>query len=213
MAHRGTHSSATGPAPNTAGPHKSDLLNKLDPRVDSDLSESRGTTGTTGTTGRHTTTGTTGHTTTGTGAAVLAALTEPATLPKVHTDPTHREWLTQLILASTPTATGAELLVVPLVPTVAPTLVSPAVYPEPPTVVYMVVYPEAHTKVSPAVYPEPPIVVYMVVYQELHAKVSSETFPEPPSRQARIALTLPTSWILLSTALLAAVPCKDGISM
>lgn len=26
-----------GPAPNTAGPHKSDMLNKLDPRVDSDL--------------------------------------------------------------------------------------------------------------------------------------------------------------------------------
>jgi hypothetical protein len=27
-----------GPAPNTAGPHRSDLLNKLDPRVDSDMS-------------------------------------------------------------------------------------------------------------------------------------------------------------------------------
>jgi hypothetical protein len=28
-------------APNTAGPHKSDLLNKLDPRVDSDLDGSK----------------------------------------------------------------------------------------------------------------------------------------------------------------------------
>lgn len=31
----------TGPAPHTAGPHKSDLLNKLDPRVDSDLDGSK----------------------------------------------------------------------------------------------------------------------------------------------------------------------------
>ena len=30
---------SAGPAPNTAGPHKSDMLNKLDPRVDSDLSK------------------------------------------------------------------------------------------------------------------------------------------------------------------------------
>ncbi|RPA83514.1 hypothetical protein BJ508DRAFT_66928 [Ascobolus immersus RN42] len=30
-----------GPAPNTAGPHKSDLLNKLDPRVDSNLDGSK----------------------------------------------------------------------------------------------------------------------------------------------------------------------------
>ncbi len=29
--------SSDGPAPTTAGPHKSDMLNKLDPRVDSDL--------------------------------------------------------------------------------------------------------------------------------------------------------------------------------
>ncbi|KAE8353891.1 hypothetical protein BDV28DRAFT_132291 [Aspergillus coremiiformis] len=29
----------TGPAPRTAGPHKSDIINKLDPRVDSDLSK------------------------------------------------------------------------------------------------------------------------------------------------------------------------------
>lgn len=35
----GTHT--TGPAPSTAGPHKSDLLNKLDPRVDSDLDGSK----------------------------------------------------------------------------------------------------------------------------------------------------------------------------
>lgn len=35
----GTH--ATGPAPNTAGPHKSDMLNKIDPRVDSDLDGSK----------------------------------------------------------------------------------------------------------------------------------------------------------------------------
>jgi hypothetical protein len=32
---------STGPAPHTAGPHKSDILNKLDPRVDSDLDGSR----------------------------------------------------------------------------------------------------------------------------------------------------------------------------
>jgi len=32
-----THSLETGPAPNTAGSHQSDLLNKLDPQVDSDL--------------------------------------------------------------------------------------------------------------------------------------------------------------------------------
>ena len=37
--------SSTG---NNAGPHKSDLLNKLDPRVDSDLSKQQSTTGTTG---------------------------------------------------------------------------------------------------------------------------------------------------------------------
>ncbi|OIW23713.1 hypothetical protein CONLIGDRAFT_637679 [Coniochaeta ligniaria NRRL 30616] len=30
-----------GPAPNTAGPHKSDMVNKLDPRVDSDLDGSK----------------------------------------------------------------------------------------------------------------------------------------------------------------------------
>jgi hypothetical protein len=30
-----------GPAPNTAGPHRYDLLNKLDPRVDSDMSNPR----------------------------------------------------------------------------------------------------------------------------------------------------------------------------
>ena len=41
-----TQSSSTGPAPTTAGPHKSDMLNKLDPRVDSDLSKQQpGTTG------------------------------------------------------------------------------------------------------------------------------------------------------------------------
>ncbi|CAG9943469.1 unnamed protein product [Clonostachys rosea f. rosea IK726] len=32
---------STGPAPKTAGPHKSDLLNKLDPRVDSNLDGSK----------------------------------------------------------------------------------------------------------------------------------------------------------------------------
>merc|ERR1711881_23733 len=31
----------TGPAPNTAGPHKSDMLNKADPRVDSNLDGSK----------------------------------------------------------------------------------------------------------------------------------------------------------------------------
>jgi hypothetical protein len=34
-------SSGPGPAPNTAGPHKSDMVNKLDPRVDSDLDNSK----------------------------------------------------------------------------------------------------------------------------------------------------------------------------
>src|SRR5690606_41691667 len=40
----GTHTGAgahgsnlPGPAPNTAGPHKKDILNKLDPKVDSDM--------------------------------------------------------------------------------------------------------------------------------------------------------------------------------
>lgn len=37
----GTHGTHTGPAPNTAGPHKSDMLNKLDPRVDSNLDGSQ----------------------------------------------------------------------------------------------------------------------------------------------------------------------------
>ncbi|KAI9802125.1 MAG: hypothetical protein M1833_002046 [Piccolia ochrophora] len=35
------HSSSTGPASSTAGPHKSNVLNKLDPRVDSDLDGSK----------------------------------------------------------------------------------------------------------------------------------------------------------------------------
>ena len=39
-----TGSSSTGPAPTTAGPHKSDMLNKMDPRVDSDLSKQQGST-------------------------------------------------------------------------------------------------------------------------------------------------------------------------
>jgi hypothetical protein len=34
-------SSGPGPAPDTAGPHKQDMLNKLDPRVDSDLDGSK----------------------------------------------------------------------------------------------------------------------------------------------------------------------------
>lgn len=36
----GMHS-GPGPAPNTAGPHKQDMLNKVDPRVDSDLDGSK----------------------------------------------------------------------------------------------------------------------------------------------------------------------------
>jgi hypothetical protein len=36
-----TGSHAPGPAPDTAGPHKSNLLNKVDPRVDSDLDGSK----------------------------------------------------------------------------------------------------------------------------------------------------------------------------
>jgi hypothetical protein len=39
--HATGHHHAPGPAANTAGPHKSDMLNKLDPRVDSDLDGSR----------------------------------------------------------------------------------------------------------------------------------------------------------------------------
>lgn len=34
-----TQTTTTGPAPNTAGPHRHDILNKLDPSVDSDLSK------------------------------------------------------------------------------------------------------------------------------------------------------------------------------
>ena len=42
---------STGPAPNTAGPHSSDMLNKADPRVDSDLSKTASSTaGTSGAT-------------------------------------------------------------------------------------------------------------------------------------------------------------------
>jgi hypothetical protein len=46
-----TFTSGTGPAPNTQGPHKSDVLNRADPRVDSDLDGSR-------TLGENTSTGT-----------------------------------------------------------------------------------------------------------------------------------------------------------
>lgn len=37
----GVNSNLPGPAPNTAGPHRHDVLNKLDPRVDSDLSDAQ----------------------------------------------------------------------------------------------------------------------------------------------------------------------------
>ncbi|KAJ5371117.1 uncharacterized protein N7496_007209 [Penicillium cataractarum] len=37
--HAATHSTATGPASSTAGPHENNLANKADPRVDSDLSK------------------------------------------------------------------------------------------------------------------------------------------------------------------------------
>ncbi|KAI9849113.1 MAG: hypothetical protein M1837_005343 [Sclerophora amabilis] len=36
-----SENTSTGPAPSTAGPHKSDFLNKVDPRVDSDLDGSK----------------------------------------------------------------------------------------------------------------------------------------------------------------------------
>ena len=72
-----TGSSATGPAPNTAGPHKSDMLNKLDPRVDSDLSKQQS--GTTGTGLGSSTTGTSGSglgsSTTGTGSGLGSSST------------------------------------------------------------------------------------------------------------------------------------------
>lgn len=44
-------STSAGSAPSTAGPHKSDMLNKLDPRVDSDRSKQQGTSGTPGMSG------------------------------------------------------------------------------------------------------------------------------------------------------------------
>lgn len=37
----GSNNLTSGPAPNTAGPHKSDMMNKLDPRVDSNLDGSK----------------------------------------------------------------------------------------------------------------------------------------------------------------------------
>ncbi|KAK1253544.1 hypothetical protein MKX07_001621 [Trichoderma sp. CBMAI-0711] len=37
----GNDRQTTGPAPSTAGPHKSDMMNKVDPRVDSDLDNSK----------------------------------------------------------------------------------------------------------------------------------------------------------------------------
>lgn len=52
-----TGAGGAGPAPNTAGPHKSDMMNKLDPRVDSDLDGSK----TYGGNKTHETTTTSGH--------------------------------------------------------------------------------------------------------------------------------------------------------
>jgi len=39
--HGTLHGNLPGPADNTAGPHKSDMLNKMDPTVDSDLDGSK----------------------------------------------------------------------------------------------------------------------------------------------------------------------------
>ena len=39
--HQSSYGTKTGPAPHTAGPHKSDMMNKLDPRIDSDLDGSK----------------------------------------------------------------------------------------------------------------------------------------------------------------------------
>jgi hypothetical protein len=39
--HTGAFGSGPGPASNTAGPHNSDMMNKVDPRVDSDLDGSK----------------------------------------------------------------------------------------------------------------------------------------------------------------------------
>ncbi|TVY14558.1 hypothetical protein LARI1_G008403 [Lachnellula arida] len=73
-AHTGTGIGSSNHGSTTVGPHSSDTANKLDPRVDSDLSKTHNTTGThtthgttglTGshnTAGTHTTHGTTGHT-------------------------------------------------------------------------------------------------------------------------------------------------------
>jgi len=84
----GSHADTYNGSNTTAGPHNSNLLNKADPRVDSDRSQQYGTTGThhttgtgVGTTGAHHTTGTgigttgtTGtHHTTGTGVGTTGA--------------------------------------------------------------------------------------------------------------------------------------------
>ncbi|TVY50328.1 hypothetical protein LCER1_G007708 [Lachnellula cervina] len=63
-AHSGTGIGSSNHGSTTVGPHSSDTANKLDPRVDSDLSKTHntthGTSGLTGSTGTHTTHGTTG---------------------------------------------------------------------------------------------------------------------------------------------------------
>ncbi|KAI0017438.1 hypothetical protein F4780DRAFT_755459 [Xylariomycetidae sp. FL0641] len=68
--------SGPGPAPHTAGPHKSDVLNKLDPRVDSNLDGSKTIGG-----------NKTGHHTTVTKDPHDAAQVPPSTLRSVKGDP------------------------------------------------------------------------------------------------------------------------------
>ncbi len=73
---RDPHDSSSGPTTSTTGPHKSNILNKLDPRVDSDLDGSRGP--------RNTDNQTTGHTgLTGSGHPVVGRSTDHSR-PDVH---------------------------------------------------------------------------------------------------------------------------------
>ncbi|KAL7896545.1 hypothetical protein HDV63DRAFT_253070 [Trichoderma sp. SZMC 28014] len=100
-----TSSSATGPAPTTAGAHKSDMMNKMDPRIDSDLDGSKnmglrsekathaGTTSTTSTThGTDTTSSTygSGATTTGSSTGMSGTGTAFGSGPASKTAGTHK---------------------------------------------------------------------------------------------------------------------------
>lgn len=73
-----------GPAPKTAGPHKSDMMNKLDPRVDSDLSKQQGISGSnmgTNSSGQRTSGMESKTTTTGPASGVTGTTSQGTTLP------------------------------------------------------------------------------------------------------------------------------------